>query len=524
MQNIIIHDLYPVTYICAVEKQKKVVLIILDGWGYGREDESNAILAADTPFVDSLLEKYPNSKLEATGMAVGLPDGQMGNSEVGHMNLGAGRTVYQELGRIHKAVADNELPSNPVIKEAFEYAKANNKDVHFIGLVSDGGVHSHTRHLRGLCDAAGVYDLQNVYIHAFLDGRDTDPRSGAGYIADLEEYIAQSPVKIASVIGRYYAMDRDNRWERVKLAYDLMVKGDGEGSKDILASIKRSYADGVTDEFIKPIVHVDADGKSLAVIKDGDVVICFNFRTDRGREITIALTQKSFPEYNLHPLKLHYITMTTYDDTFKDVQVVFTKEDLTQTLGEVLQYAGKNQIRIAETEKYPHVTFFFSGGREKEFVNEKRLLVPSPKVATYDLQPEMSAESIKDAIIPELISGWPDFVVLNFANTDMVGHTGVFSAVVKAAETADACTKAVVETGLAHGYSFIILADHGNADYMINDDGSPNTAHTTNLVPCIIIDDDVKAVKDGKLGDIAPTVLSILGVKIPKEMSGNVLV
>jgi 2,3-bisphosphoglycerate-independent phosphoglycerate mutase len=340
----------------------------------------------------------------------------------------------------------------------------------------------------------------------------------------LEEYIAQSPVKIASVIGRYYAMDRDNRWERVKLAYDLMVKGDGEGSKDILASIKRSYADGVTDEFIKPIVHVDADGKSLAVIKDGDVVICFNFRTDRGREITIALTQKSFPEYNLHPLKLHYITMTTYDDTFKDVQVVFTKEDLTQTLGEVLQYAGKNQIRIAETEKYPHVTFFFSGGREKEFVNEKRLLVPSPKVATYDLQPEMSAESIKDAIIPELISGWPDFVVLNFANTDMVGHTGVFSAVVKAAETADACTKAVVETGLAHGYSFIILADHGNADYMINDDGSPNTAHTTNLVPCIIIDDDVKAVKDGKLGDIAPTVLSILGVKIPKEMSGNVLV
>ncbi len=513
-----------VAYICAVEKHKKVVLIILDGWGYGREDESNAILAANTPFVDSLLEKYPNSKLEASGMAVGLPDGQMGNSEVGHMNLGAGRTIYQELGRIHKAVDDNELPYNPVIKEAFEYAKTNNKDVHFIGLVSDGGVHSHTRHLRGLCDAAGTYDLQNVYIHAFLDGRDTDPRSGAGYITALEEYIAPTPVKIASVIGRYYAMDRDNRWERVKLAYDLMVNGEGEGSQDILASIQKSYADGVTDEFIKPIVHVDAEGNPVAVIKDGDVVICFNFRTDRGREITIALTQKSFPEYNLHPLKLHYVTMTTYDDTFKNVQVVFTKEDLTQTLGEVLQYAGKNQIRIAETEKYPHVTFFFSGGREKEFVNEKRLLVPSPKVATYDLQPEMSAEGIKDAIIPELISGWPDFVVLNFANTDMVGHTGVFSAVVKAAETADACTKAVVETGLEHGYSFIILADHGNADYMINDDGSPNTAHTTNLVPCIVIDNDVTSVKDGKLGDVAPTILKILGVTIPEEMSGNVLV
>jgi len=457
-------------------------------------------------------------------MAVGLPDGQMGNSEVGHMNLGAGRTVYQELGRIHKAVADNELPTNPVIKDAFEYAKTNNRDVHFIGLVSDGGVHSHTRHLRGLCDAAQVYGLDNVYIHAFLDGRDTDPKSGIGYIADLEEYIAPIPAKIASVIGRYYAMDRDNRWERVKLAYDLMVKGDGEATQDFLASIQKSYADGITDEFVKPIVRVDSDGNPVAVIKDGDVVICFNFRTDRGREITIALTQKSFPEYNLHPLRLHYITMTTYDETFKNVQVIFKKEDLTKTLGEILQDAGKNQIRIAETEKYPHVTFFFSGGREKEFVNERRLLVPSPKVATYDLQPEMSAEGIRDIIIPELESGWPDFIVLNFANTDMVGHTGVFSAVVKAAETVDACTRDVVETGLRNGYSFIILADHGNADYMINDDGSPNTAHTTNLVPCIIIDEDVKKVKDGKLGDIAPTVLKLLGVAIPEEMSGNVLV
>ena len=523
MQNIIMRQLYPVIYICVVEKQKKVALIILDGWGYGRNDESNAIVAAHTPFFDSMLEKYPHSKLEASGMAVGLPDGQMGNSEVGHMNLGAGRTVYQELGRIHKAVDDNELPGNPVIKEAFEYAKNNNRDVHFIGLVSDGGVHSHTRHLRGLCDAAGVYDLPNVYIHAFLDGRDTDPKSGAGYMTNLQKYIAQTPIKIASVIGRYYAMDRDNRWERVKLAYDLMVNGEGKPSEDILASIKKSYADGVTDEFIKPIIHIE-NGEPVAVIKDGDVVICFNFRTDRGREITIALTQKSFPEYNMHPLNLHYITMTTYDDTFKGVKVVFTKEDLTKTLGEVLEEAGKNQIRIAETEKYPHVTFFFSGGREKAFINERRLLVPSPKVATYDLQPEMSAEGIRDAIIPELVSGWPDFIVLNFANTDMVGHTGVFSAVVRAAETADACTKEVVETGIAHGYSFIILADHGNADYMVNDDGSPNTAHTTNLVPCIIIDDNVKAVKDGKLGDIAPTVLHLLGVTIPGEMSGNVLV
>jgi 2,3-bisphosphoglycerate-independent phosphoglycerate mutase len=507
-----------------VEKQKKVALIILDGWGYGRTDASNAILAAKTPFFDHLIETYPNSKLEASGMAVGLPDGQMGNSEVGHMNLGAGRVVYQELGRIHKAVEDNELPGNPVLKEAFEYAKANDRNVHFIGLVSDGGVHSHIKHLKGLCDAAGEYDLQKVYIHAFLDGRDTDPKSGLGFISDMEKFIAPTPVKIASLIGRYYAMDRDNRWERVKLAYDLMVNGIGEPATDLQEAIKKSYAEGVTDEFLKPVVNVGETGEPIAVIKEGDVVICFNFRTDRGREITIALTQKSFPEYNMHPLNLHYITMTPYDETFKNVQVVFKKEDLTKTLGEILQFAGKKQIRIAETEKYPHVTFFFSGGREKEFDNEKRLLVPSPKVATYDLQPEMSAEGIKEAIIPELEAGWPDFVALNFANTDMVGHTGVFEAVVKAAETADTCTKAVVEAGLANGYSFIILADHGNADYMINDDGSPNTAHTTNLVPCIVIDDDVKHVKDGKLGDIAPTILHILGVEIPAEMTGNVLV
>ncbi|SDD67968.1 phosphoglycerate mutase [Mucilaginibacter pineti] len=507
-----------------MENKKKLALIILDGWGYGRNDQSNAIVAANTPFVDSMLEQYPNSKLEASGTAVGLPAGQMGNSEVGHMNLGAGRVVYQELGRIHKAVDDNELPTIPVLKDAFEYAKQNNKNVHLMGLVSDGGVHSHIRHVIGLCDAAKQFDLNNVFIHAFLDGRDTDPKSGVGFITELERHIEGTNVKIASAIGRYYAMDRDNRWERVKLAYDLLVNGEGEATQHITDAIKKSYEEGVTDEFIKPLVNVDSDGKPLAVIKDGDVVICFNFRTDRGREISIALTQKSFPEYNLHPLNIRYITMTPYDETFKNVQVVFNKEDLTKTLGEILQNAGKTQIRIAETEKYPHVTFFFSGGREREFDGEKRLLAPSPKVATYDLQPEMNAAGIRDLIIPELETGWPDFVCLNFANTDMVGHTGVFSAVVKAAETADACTKAVVEAGLANGYSFIIIADHGNADYMINEDGTPNTAHTTNLVPCIVIDKDITAVKDGKLGDIAPTILHILGVAIPPEMTGNVLV
>ncbi|WP_235985754.1 2,3-bisphosphoglycerate-independent phosphoglycerate mutase [Mucilaginibacter segetis] len=503
---------------------KKVALIILDGWGYGRTDSSNAILAANTPFFDGMLQQYPNSKLEASGEAVGLPAGQMGNSEVGHMNLGAGRVVYQELGRINKAVRDNEFVQNQVLADAFDYAKQNKRDLHFIGLVSDGGVHAHINHLKGLCDASTSVGVENVFIHAFLDGRDTDPNSGAGFITELEEHIKETPVKLASAIGRYYAMDRDNRWERVKKAYDLLVKGDGEATEDVIASINKSYEAGVTDEFILPIVKVNSHGKPIAVIKEGDVVICFNFRTDRGREISLALTQKPFPEYDMHPLDIKYVTMTSYDETFKNVEIVFRKDDLVKTLGEVLEYSGKKQIRIAETEKYPHVTFFFSGGREKEFEDERRLLVPSPKVATYDLQPEMSAAGIRDAIIPQLEAEWPDFVCLNFANTDMVGHTGVFSAVVKAAETADSCTKAVVETGLKHGYSFIIIADHGNADFMINEDGSPNTAHTTNLVPCIIIDNDVKQVKDGKLGDIAPTILKIMGIPIPAEMTGDVLV
>ncbi|WP_345947827.1 2,3-bisphosphoglycerate-independent phosphoglycerate mutase [Mucilaginibacter sp. PAMB04274] len=505
-------------------ENKKIALLILDGWGYGRQDASNAIYTANTPFFDEMLQKYPNSKLVTSGMDVGLPDGQMGNSEVGHMNLGAGRIVYQELGRIHKAVDDHELPQINVLKDAFEYAKLNHKDVHLIGLVSDGGVHSHIKHIKGLCDAATEFGLDKVFIHAFLDGRDTDPNSGVNYITDLEIAISQQPVKLASAIGRYYAMDRDNRWERVKLAYDLMVNGIGRPAMNMVQAIQESYADGVTDEFILPIVRTDVDGNPIAVIKDGDVVICFNFRTDRGREITQALSQKDFPEQNMHALNLRYITMTPYDETFKNVQVIFNKDDLTQTLGEVLQDAGKTQIRIAETEKYPHVTFFFSGGREREFINEKRLMVPSPKVATYDLQPEMSAEGIRDAILPELQSRWADFICLNFANTDMVGHTGVFDAVVKAAETVDRCVQTLVEVGTANGYSFIIIADHGNADYMVNEDGSPNTAHTTNLVPCIIIDKDVTHIENGKLGDIAPTILKLLGVAIPETMTGNVLV
>ncbi|MBE7179568.1 MAG: 2,3-bisphosphoglycerate-independent phosphoglycerate mutase, partial [Mucilaginibacter polytrichastri] len=448
-------------------ENKKAVLIIMDGWGYGRNDSSNAVLAAKTPFFDACLKQYPNARLEASGEAVGLPAGQMGNSEVGHMNLGAGRIVYQELGRLHKATADGEFNTHPVLQKAFSYAKANNKPLHFIGLVSDGGVHSHIKHLIGLCDAAVKNDLQKVFVHAFLDGRDTDPNSGLGYIRELEQAIEKTPVKIASAIGRYYAMDRDKRWERVKLAYDLLVNGEGAATENLTDAIQTSYAEKVTDEFIKPIVCVE-NGKPVAVIEEGDVVVCFNFRTDRGREITEALTQRDFPEQNMHALNLEYYTMTRYDETFKKVNVIFEKEDPVMTMGEVLEKAGKKQIRIAETEKYPHVTFFFSGGREKEFVDEKRLMIPSPKVATYDLQPEMSAQGIRDAIIPELEKGWPDFVCLNFANPDMVGHTGVFEAVIKAVETVDQCTQAVVEAGIRNGYSFIILADHGNADYMVN--------------------------------------------------------
>ena len=505
---------------------KKVALIILDGLGYGHQDRSNAVLAAKTPYLDQLLATYPNSRLAASGEAVGLPDGQMGNSEVGHMNLGAGRVVYQELGRIHKAVNDGEFERNEVLQQAFQYALSNKKQVHFIGLLSDGGVHAHTKHLRGLCDAAKQAGLgsEQVFIHAFMDGRDTDPNSGVGYINDLEKHLAGSTGQLASAIGRYYAMDRDNRWERVKQAYDLLVHGTGTPTHDIAGAVQASYAAGVTDEFVKPIVKTDRQGAPIATISEGDVVICFNFRTDRGREITMALTQKAFPEYQMAPLNLHYVTMTAYDESFRDVAVVFHKDNLSNTLGEVLETHGKTQTRIAETEKYPHVTFFFSGGREAEFKDEHRILIPSPKVATYDLQPEMSAQGVADAICNDIESRTPDFICLNFANPDMVGHTGVFDAVVKAVETVDRCTKQVVECGLRAGYAFIIIADHGNAEFMINEDGSVNTAHTTNLVPCILVNGGVSEIADGKLGDIAPTILKLMEVPIPAEMTGNTLI
>ncbi|MGV3761881.1 2,3-bisphosphoglycerate-independent phosphoglycerate mutase [Parapedobacter sp.] len=509
-----------------MNNNKKVALIILDGLGYGKDDPSNAVRAANTPFLDSLLANQPNAKLEASGEAVGLPAGQMGNSEVGHMNLGAGRIVYQELGRIHKAVAEGEFDRNPTLQSAFDYAKANGKHVHFIGLLSDGGVHAHTRHLKGLCEAAKYAGLASsqVFIHAFLDGRDTDPNSGIGYVADMEQFLTTSVGQLASAIGRYYAMDRDNRWERVKQAYDLLVKGVGVPTSNLCKAIQQSYNEGVTDEFVKPIIKTDADGNVLTTVANGDVVVCFNFRTDRGREITMALTQQAFPEFDMHPLNLRYLTMTTYDETFKDVQVLFLKDNLTHTLGEVLETNQKTQTRIAETEKYPHVTFFFSGGREQVFRGENRILIPSPKVATYDLQPEMSAQGVADAICTDMISNKPDFICLNFANPDMVGHTGVFNAVVSAVETVDRCAKQVVDCGRKEGYSFIIIADHGNAEFMMNDDGSVNTAHTTNLVPCILIDDKYDNIADGKLGDIAPTILTLMDVPIPSDMTGNVLV
>ena len=500
------------------------MLLILDGWGYGKKDNSDAAFAANTPFFDSLLEKYPNSVLEASGEAVGLPAGQMGNSEVGHMNLGAGRVVYQELGRINKAISDGSLKTNPVLVDAFDYAKKNNKAVHFIGLVSDGGVHAHINHLKGLCDAANDQGLKDVFVHAFLDGRDTDPNSGLGFIKELNAHLETSAGKLASLIGRYYAMDRDSRWERVKQAYDLLTKGTGEHTQDAVAAIEKSYSEGITDEFIKPVVVTSADGQPVATIQPDDVVICFNYRTDRGREITAALTQNDYPEFEMHKLPLYYVTMTTYDENFENVKVVFTKDDLTETLGEILEQNHKNQIRIAETEKYPHVTFFFSGGREQVFENEKRIMVPSPKVATYDLQPEMSAQGITDEIVKELESGWADFICLNFANPDMVGHTGVFEAVIKAVETADRCAQEVVTKGLENGYSFIILADHGNSEFMVNNDGSANTAHTTNLVPCILVGTDYTAIADGKLGDVAPTILKIMGIEKPAIMTGNYLV
>lgn len=497
---------------------KKVILIIMDGWGIGNDPKVSAIAQGNTPFYDSILTKYPHSKLEASGEAVGLPVGQMGNSEVGHMNIGAGRIVYQNLVRINKAFEENTIKDEEAIINAFDYAKKNGKKVHFLGLVSNGGVHSHINHLKGLIETADQAGLPEFYIHAFTDGRDCDPKSGKGFISEIEQKLAGTNGKIASIIGRYYSMDRDNRWERVKLAYDVMVKGVGETVSDLGAAIQKSYDDNVTDEFIQPLLNAAANG---AVIEEGDVVISFNFRTDRGREITIALTQKDFPEQEMKKLNLNYLTMTNYDSSFVGVDVIFDNSNLKGTLGEALAKAGKKQIRIAETEKYPHVTFFFSGGQETPFEGESRILCPSPKVATYDLQPEMSAFEIRDKINTELAKQEVDFVCLNFANPDMVGHTGVFEAAVKACEVVDSTTQSVVETGLANGYTSIIIADHGNSDFMINADGTPNTAHTTNLVPCVLIDNNYnKPIKDGKLGDLAPTILELIGVEKPKEMTG----
>ncbi len=498
--------------------------MILDGWGKSPDPKVSAIDNANIPFIKSLYENYPSAQLRTDGLNVGLPDGQMGNSEVGHMNLGAGRIIYQDLVKVNLAVENKTLQSEKALVDAFGYAKANNKAVHFLGLVSDGGVHSHTNHLKGLVDAADAYGLEKVYIHAFTDGRDVDPKSGAFFIGDLEHYIKDKSAKIATIIGRYYAMDRDRRWERVKLAYDLLVRGTGKPSQNAVAGIHESYEKEITDEFIDPIVMTDENGKPLTTIQSGDVVVFFNFRTDRGRQLTEVLSQNDMPEQQMHKLDLYYVTMTNYDDTYKNVHVVYDKDNVTETLGEVLERNGKKQIRIAETEKYPHVTFFFSGGREQPFIGETRLLRNSPKVATYDLKPEMSAFELADALIPELNKKEVDFVCLNFANGDMVGHTGIMEAAIKACEAVDQCVSKVIAAALANDYTTLVIADHGNCETMINPDGSPNTAHTTNPVPIILVDKELKTISDGILGDIAPTVLKLMGVEQPDVMTQHPLV
>ncbi|WP_242131540.1 2,3-bisphosphoglycerate-independent phosphoglycerate mutase [Aestuariivivens marinum] len=503
---------------------KKVILMILDGWGHSPDPKVSAIDYANTPFIDSLYKKYPSAQLRTDGLNVGLPEGQMGNSEVGHMNLGAGRIVYQDLVKVNLAVENKTLETEQTLVEAFKYAKNNNKDVHFLGLLSDGGVHSHINHLLGLIDAANSFGLENTFVHAFTDGRDVSPTSGSGFVTQLQEHIKNNNTKLASITGRYYAMDRDKRWERVKLAYDAIVNGLGEKSDNAYDSIVNSYKNDVTDEFIKPIIMVDDNNEPIAQVKDGDVVIFFNFRTDRGRELTEALSQKHFHEYNMHKLNLHYVTLTNYDDSYNNVNVIFNKDNLTETLGEVLEKNNKKQIRIAETEKYPHVTFFFSGGREVPFEGETRILRNSPKVATYDLKPEMSAYELRDALVPELQKGEVDFVCLNFANGDMVGHTGVMKAAIKACEAVDECVKDVVNAALDNRYSTLLIADHGNCETMINPDGSPHTAHTTNPVPVILIDNELKTIKDGILGDIAPTILKLMGISQPQAMTRHALI
>lgn len=497
----------------------------MDGWGLGKVASADVIQNANVPFFKSLYGKYPHSTLTTCGEVVGLPDGQMGNSEVGHLNLGAGRIVYQELQRINKAIKDGSFSINPILLRSIRHAKATNKPLHLLGLVSNGGVHSHIDHLKAILDVCKNESLENVFVHAFTDGRDCDPKSGLGFIKELQLHMNDSVGKIATVSGRYYAMDRDKRWERIKLAYDALVNGKGEKATDALQAVENSYNNNVTDEFIKPTVIVDEAQQPLTTIKDGDVAICFNFRTDRCREITQVLTQTDMPESGMKKLALDYTTMTEYDHSFKNVHIIFENDDLKNTLGEVLQNNNLKQIRIAETEKYPHVSFFFSGGREKPFDGEKRIMIPSPKVATYDLKPEMSAYEVTDALIPEIENKTADFICLNFANADMVGHTGVWKAAIKAVETVDQCVGRVVTAGLENGYTIFLTADHGNADYMINEDGSPNTAHTLNLVPFFIIDKNWKGtIRPGKLGDIAPTILTMMGIPIPKEMTGDILI
>ena len=503
-------------------KGKKTALIILDGWGHGDKTKSDAIHHANTPFIDSIYTDYPNCELKTFGKYVGLPKGQMGNSEVGHLNIGSGRIVYQDLAKINLACEDNSIAEMGNLQASFDYAKQNNKPLHLMGLVSDGGIHSHQNHLYKLCELAQKAGIEKVFVHAFTDGRDCDPKSGKEFIQKLEQNLFGA--KIASVCGRYYAMDRDKRWERVKMAYDVLTKGIGESSQNLSSSIQNSYDNGVTDEFIKPIVSVDKNGIPFSKIQEGDAVICFNFRTDRCREITTVLTQKNMSDFGMNTLNLHYTTMTNYDESYQKVNVIYNKDNIKNTLGEVLEQNNKSQIRIAETEKYPHVTFFFSGGRESKFKGEKRLIINSPKVRTYDLQPEMSAPEVTSKIVAELEIGKTDFICLNFANPDMVGHTGDYNAIKKAVETVDNCTKKVVEAGLKNDYAFIIIADHGNADFVINPDGTPNTAHSTNMVPCFALNTGMNTIKNGKLGDIAPTILKIMGVETPIEMTGNILI
>ena len=503
---------------------KKVLLMILDGWGIGDHSKSDVIYTMHPDRITALTEKYPNAKLYTSGENVGLPNGQMGNSEVGHLNIGAGRVVYQDLVKINRACADNSIYKNEEIVKAFEYAKQNGVNVHFMGLTSDGGVHSSIEHLYKLCEISASYGIENTFVHCFMDGRDTDPKSGKGFIADVEEHLAKSTGKIASIIGRYYAMDRDTRWERVKEAYDLLVNGVGEAATDMVEAMQRSYDAGVTDEFVKAIVRVDENGEVIGRIKPNDVVIFFNYRNDRAKEITVVLTQEDMPAEGMHTLPLYYCCMTPYDAKFKGLHILFDKDNVTNTLGEYISSLGLTQLRIAETEKYAHVTFFLNGGREEKFEGEERILVASPKVATYDLKPEMSACEVKDELIEALNTQKFDLVCLNFANGDMVGHTGIYEAVEKAVKTVDMCAGCVVEASRANGFDVVIIADHGNADNVLNPDGSPNTAHSLNPVPIIVVSDEVKSVKDGILADVAPTVLSLMGLDIPAEMTGEVLI